>query len=110
MGSWGESSMECDDVQDLMDDFTFKGGMHRVLGKVRVDAYNPTQRVGIVLCLLDVKQEVPVEVVQKAILDAKAALMNETYLKSWRNMAKREKELKLEVRRLQRYVQKEKKS
>lgn len=113
MGAWGTRSCDCDDVQDELDNrFNNRGAnaysaaaIERELSHVKGDTYNPTRLVGVVDGVLEMG-EVSVRHLIRAVNEAKAALKDEAYLKTWRKKADRIKDLKKEIRSFQRLIKK----
>lgn len=114
MGSWGERSCDCDDVQDELDK-RFNFGPHGAfayasfaieeqLPKVKVDKkYNPTLFVGVVVGVLSIRGVVVSDAnLNRALNDAKAALKDEEYIKRWTKPKLRIKALRSEIRQFQR--------
>jgi len=107
MGAWGEKSYDCDCVMDNVSDLTdgvktlTLAQSDKLLGKIKPTKYDITELVGTVIFMLERKYPVSKKYLNKTLKDANAALVDDGYLSSWGNPAKRQANLKKEITILQ---------
>lgn len=103
MGAWGVKSVDCDSVQDELDYFRSakaartEGNLSKALDKIKVDKYDSTLFVGVVVGLLNMKVAVPKKYIKRAAGDAAITLFDHEYFKNWNEPEARRKALTEEL-------------